>query len=57
MTVEKPLGYVFEQGTQSIAAVQTNGLLSLQTLPDLSADKQDLIAVGSIASALSWRPE
>ncbi|MDX2320980.1 MAG: hypothetical protein QNK26_10350 [Moritella sp.] len=57
MTVEKPLGYVFEQGTQSIAAVQTNGLLSLQTLPDLAADKQDLIVVGSIASALSWRPE
>ncbi|PKH07002.1 hypothetical protein [Moritella sp. Urea-trap-13] len=57
MTVENPLGYVFEQGTQSIAAVQTNGLLSLQTLPDLSADKQDLIVVGSIASALSWRPE
>ena len=57
MTVEKPLGYVFEQGTQSIAAVQTNGLLSLQTLPDLTADKQDLIVVGAIASALSWRPE
>jgi len=57
MTVEKPLGYVFEQGTQSVAAVQTNGLLSLQMLPDLSTDKQDLIIVGSIASALSWRPE
>lgn len=57
MTVEKPLGYVFEQGTQSVAAVQTNGLISLQTLPDLPVDKQDLIIVGSIASALSWRPE
>lgn len=57
MTVEQPLGYVFEQGTQSVAAVQTNGFLSLQMLSDLTAEKQDLIVVGSIASALSWRPE
>lgn len=57
IAVENPLGYVFEQGTQSVAAIQTNGLLSLQMLPKLVADKQDLIIVGSIASALSWRPE
>lgn len=57
MPVEKPLGYVFAQGTHSIAAVQTNGLLSLQTLPDLAQSEQDLIVVGAIASALSWRPE
>lgn len=57
IAVEKPLGYVFEQGTQSVAAVQTNGLLSVQMQDNLKDDKQDLIIVGAIASALSWRPE
>lgn len=57
MKIEKPLGYNFQQGTQTVAAAQTNGMLSLQMLPDLDADKQDLIVVGTIASALSWRPE
>lgn len=57
MAVESPLGYTFTQGSQAVAAAQTNGMLSLQMLPDLDADKQDLIVVGTIASALSWRAE
>ena len=57
MTVEKPLGYIFEQGTETVAAVQTNGMLSLQMLPELADSNKDLVVVGSIASALSWRPE
>jgi len=57
MTVEKPLGYAFEQGTKTIAAAQTNGFLSLQILPELDDNRKDLVVVGTIASALSWRPE
>jgi len=56
MPVDMPLGYSFSRGTQEVAAVQTNGMITLQSLPSLSKAQQDLIAVGTIASALSWRP-
>ena len=57
MAVEKPLGYSFKQGSQEVAATQTNGMLTLQMLPELSEAQKDTIVVGTIASALSWRPE
>jgi len=57
MAVEKPLGYSFKQGSHEVAAAQTNGMLTLQMLPNLSDEQQDTLVVGTIASALSWRPE
>lgn len=57
MNVANPLGYSFKQGTQEVAAVQTNGVLTVQMLESLTKEQKDTIAVGAIASALSWRPE
>lgn len=57
MAVEKPLGYSFKQGSQEVAAAQTNGMLTLQMLPNLSDAQQDTLVIGTIVSALSWRPE
>ncbi|WP_181137223.1 hypothetical protein [Vibrio hyugaensis] len=57
MAVDIPLGYSFKQGTQEIAAVQTNGTIAVQMLPKLNNKQKDVVAIGAIASALSWRPE
>jgi hypothetical protein len=57
MSVDNPLGYSFSRGSVEIAAVQTNGSITLQTLPDLPQAEMDTLALGTVASALSWRPE
>ncbi|MGF1754825.1 hypothetical protein L4C33_14675 [Vibrio makurazakiensis] len=57
MAVENPLGYSFTQGAEQVAATQTNGMLTLQMLPNLTDAQKDTLVIGSIASALSWRPE
>ena len=43
MAVDIPLGYSFKEGTQEIAAVQTNGTIAVQMLPELSEQKKDVI--------------
>lgn len=55
--LERALGYSLAKGNREVAAVQTNGVLTLQMLPELSQAERDLVAVAAIASALSWRPE
>lgn len=55
--VGDPLGYSFTIDGKEVAATQTNGSMTLQMLPELTQKQQDAIVVGSIASALSWRPE
>lgn len=55
--VDTPLGYSFERGTQEVAAVQTNGALTIQMLDSLNDDERDTLVVGAIASALGWRPQ
>lgn len=57
MAVDIPLGYSFKQGTQEVAAVQTNGTIAVQMLPELNDKQKDVVAIGAVASALSWRPE
>ncbi|WP_159736907.1 hypothetical protein [Vibrio atypicus] len=56
MPLENPLGYSFKLNGKEVAAVQTNGILTVQWLPEMSQEQQDVLAVGAIASALSWRP-
>ncbi|OBT12138.1 hypothetical protein A9264_03085 [Vibrio sp. UCD-FRSSP16_10] len=53
----EPLGYAFTIDGKEVADTQTNGSISIQMLPDLTQAQRDTIVVGSIASALSWRPE
>ncbi|GAB7220059.1 hypothetical protein VcTj87_18800 [Vibrio comitans] len=53
----QPLGYSFTLDGKEIAATQTNGSMTLQMLPKITEKQQDAIVVGSIASALSWRPD
>ena len=55
--LERALGYSLTKDNREVAAVQTNGMLTLQMLPELSPAERDLVAVAAIASALSWRPE
>ncbi|RTZ17619.1 hypothetical protein EJ063_02195 [Vibrio aquaticus] len=57
MPLEKALGYRFTLNGQEVAAVQTNGVLTVQWLPEMTPQQRDVLAVGAIASALSWRPE
>lgn len=57
MPLENPLGYSFTNNGLEVAAVQTNGVLTVQWLPSMSSEEKDVLAVGAIASALSWRPE
>ena len=57
MSVEKPLGYSFKKASKEIAAAQTNGMITLQMLPELNDAEKDTLVIGTIASALSWRPE
>lgn len=57
MPLQKPLGYRFTLNGQEVAAVQTNGILTVQWLPEMTQQQRDVLAVGAIASALSWRPE
>ncbi|MFA0464509.1 hypothetical protein AB4458_25550, partial [Vibrio sp. 10N.261.45.F1] len=57
MSVEKPLGYSFKHAFKEIAAAQTNGMITLQMLPELNDAEKDTLVIGTIASALSWRPE
>ena len=45
------------QRTQEVAAVQTNGTIAVQMLPELNDKQKDVVAIGAVASALSWRPE
>jgi hypothetical protein len=56
MPLQNPLGYSFKLKGQEVAAVQTNGILTVQWLPEMTAQQKDVLAVGAIASALSWRP-
>ncbi|GAD79521.1 hypothetical protein [Vibrio ezurae] len=53
----QPLGYSFTIDGKEVAATQTNGSISIQMLPELTDSQRDTVVVGSIASALSWRPE
>ncbi|MFC0060935.1 hypothetical protein [Vibrio inusitatus] len=53
----QPLGYSFTLDGKEVAATQTNGSMTLQMLPKITEKQQDAIVVGSIASALSWRPD
>ncbi len=39
------------------AAVQTNGTIAVQMLPELNDKQKDVVAIGAVASALGWRPE
>ncbi|MEZ9711050.1 hypothetical protein AB4254_20475 [Vibrio breoganii] len=55
--VGQPLGYSFTIDGKEVAATQTNGSMTLQMLPELTQQQQDAVVVGSIASALSLRPE
>lgn len=57
MATEMALGYSFKQGSQEVAAAQTNGYLTLQMLPELTEEQKDVLVIGTIASSLSWRPE
>ena len=57
MAIEHPLGYSFKHYTTEVAALQTNGIMTLQMLPELTEDQKDILIIGSVASALSWRPE
>ncbi len=52
-----PLGYSFSVNGEEVAATQTNGGVSIQMVDGLTEAQQDAIVVGSIASALCWRPE
>lgn len=52
-----PLGYSFKLNGQEVAATETNAHVSIQMMESLTADQKDAVVVGSIASALSWRPE
>ncbi|CAM4152262.1 VV20781 family protein [Vibrio neonatus] len=53
----EPLGYSFKIDGKEVAATQANGSISIQMLPELTEAQRDTIVVGSIASALSWRPK
>ncbi|MFA0088477.1 hypothetical protein [Vibrio sp. 10N.261.51.F12] len=57
MSVEHPLGYSFSRGSQEIAAAQTNGAITLQTLANLPDSEMDTLILGTVASALGWRPQ
>ncbi|EGA69768.1 hypothetical protein VISI1226_10039 [Vibrio sinaloensis DSM 21326] len=56
LPLETALGYRFINAGQEVAAVQTNGILTVQWLPSLNEQQKDVLAIGAIASALSWRP-
>ncbi|MCG7499000.1 hypothetical protein MHO82_19210 [Vibrio sp. Of7-15] len=56
MPINSALGYSFYSQGQAVAAAQTNGMLTLQMLPELTEAQKDTIVIGTIASALSWRP-
>lgn len=53
--VDTALGYYFYSGGQLVAAVQTNGAISLQHKPLQDVTKKDALVLGMVASALSWR--
>lgn len=55
--VDDVLGYYVYRNQQLVAAIQTNGTISLQHKPLSSETAKDALVVGMIASALSWRPE
>ncbi|CAM3031827.1 hypothetical protein [Vibrio rarus] len=50
------LGYSFTIEGKEVAATQTNGAISIQMLPELTAAQRDTVVIGSIASALNWNP-
>ncbi|GAM70154.1 hypothetical protein JCM19236_5701 [Vibrio sp. JCM 19236] len=52
-----PLGYSFSLNGKEVAATETNSHISIQMMDDLTQEQKDAVVVGSIASALSWRPE
>ncbi|OAN16754.1 hypothetical protein A3K86_09930 [Photobacterium jeanii] len=54
---ENPLGFHVSQNGKRIAAIYTNGSIALQMQPNLSDAEKDVMAVATIASALSWRAE
>ncbi|MGS2724668.1 VV20781 family protein [Porticoccus sp. GXU_MW_L64] len=55
ISLEQPLGYYVYTNKQEVAAIQVNGVISLQHLPLKSQQERDLLAVTTVASALSWR--
>lgn len=57
MPVEMALGYSFKLGSREVAATQSNGMITIQMLSTLTESQKDTVVVGSIASALSWRPD
>lgn len=57
MSVDNPLGYSFSRGSIEVAAAQINGAITLQTLANLPRAEMDTLALGTVASALSWRPQ
>lgn len=57
ISTEMPLGYRFTRGEIEMAAVQTIGSITLQTLPKLTNAEIDTLILGTVASAFSWRPE
>ncbi|MDN3682952.1 hypothetical protein QWZ04_21845 [Vibrio tapetis subsp. quintayensis] len=56
VSTETPLGYRFTRGEVDMAAVQTQGTITLQMLPNLTSTEIDTLILGTVASAFSWRP-
>lgn len=53
----QPLGYSFTLEGKEVAATETNAHISIQMTDELTPAQKDAVVVGSVASALSWRPE
>lgn len=51
--VDHPLGYYIKKGGQTVAAIQVNGSITLQS----DGSDMDSYAIATVASALSVRPE
>ncbi|MDO6543870.1 VV20781 family protein [Photobacterium sanguinicancri] len=57
MKTDNPSGFHVSQDGKRVAAIYTNGSISLQMLPNLTANQKDVLAVATIASAMSWRAD
>lgn len=53
--VDDVLGYYVYRNQQLIAAIQTNGAITLQHKPLQTEAEKDALVVGMVASALGWR--
>lgn len=54
--VDAPLGYYVLRGSENIAAIQTNGAISLRQTASASQSERDILVISMVATALSWRP-